>query len=104
MTTNFTSCAARKSKKSDVYLLVVWLGSMIYGMSLWTSARCLGLFPGCGQDGYQAQVPQQPPGHSYMQIRYNIFIEMFWPNTQMNHKFLNKYKYFLLLFCIFIKY
>ena len=40
--------------------LVVWLGSMIYGMVLWTSARYVGLVPCCGVDGYKAQVPQHP--------------------------------------------
>ncbi len=38
---------------------VVWLGSL-KGMGLWTSVRCLGMVPYCGQDGYQAQVPQHP--------------------------------------------
>ena len=46
--------------KGLVVYYVVWLGSMFYGMCLWTSARCVGLVPCCGQDGYRAQVPQHP--------------------------------------------
>ena len=33
---------------------VVWLGYIISRMGLWNSARCVGLVPCCGQDGYQA--------------------------------------------------
>ena len=32
----------------------------------WTSARCVGLVPCCGKDGYQAQVLQHP--QRFMQI------------------------------------
>ncbi len=40
---------------------VVWVGFMIYGMDLWTSVRCVSLFPGCRtQNGYRAQVLQHP--------------------------------------------
>ena len=46
--------------KGLIICYVVWLVSMIYGMGLWTNARCVGLVPCCGQDGYQAQMPQQP--------------------------------------------
>ena len=46
--------------KGLIVCYVVWLGSMIYGMGLWTIARCVGLVPCCGQDDYRAQVPQHP--------------------------------------------
>ncbi len=35
------------------------LGSM-KGMYFRTCARCVGLIPCCGQNGYRAQVPQHP--------------------------------------------
>ncbi len=35
---------------------VVYIGSMIYGMDVWTRARCVCLVRCCGQDGYRAQV------------------------------------------------
>ena len=31
--------------KGLVVCYIVWLGSIIYGMGLWTSARCVGLVP-----------------------------------------------------------
>ncbi len=46
--------------KGLVVYYVVWLGSMIYGMGLWTRASCVGLVRCCCQDGYRAQVPQHP--------------------------------------------
>ncbi len=46
--------------KGLVIYYVVWLGAMIYGMVMWTSTRCFGLVPCCGQDDYRAQVPQHP--------------------------------------------
>ena len=46
--------------KGLVVCYVVWLGSMIYGMGLWTRESCKGLIPCCGQNGYRAQVPQHP--------------------------------------------
>ena len=46
--------------KGFVVCYIVWLESKIYGMGLWTSARCIGLVPCCDQDGYQAQIPQHP--------------------------------------------
>ncbi len=46
--------------KGLVVCYAVWLGSMIYGMGLCTSARSVGLVPCCGQDGYRAQEPQHP--------------------------------------------
>ncbi len=53
--------------KGLVVCYVVGLGSMIYEMVLWTSARCVSQVPCCGQDGYQAQVPQ----HTIDSCRYN---------------------------------
>ncbi len=47
--------------KGLVVCYVKWLRSMIYEMGLGPcSARCVGLVPCFGQDGYQAQVPQHP--------------------------------------------
>ncbi len=43
-----------------VVCYVVWLESMIYGMGLLTSARCVGRVPCYGQDGYQVQLLQHP--------------------------------------------
>ena len=43
--------------KGLVVCFVVWLGSMSYGMGLWTSTRCMGMVPCCGPDGYKAQLP-----------------------------------------------
>ena len=40
--------------KGLVVCCVVYLESMIYGMGLWTSARCVDLVPCCCQDGYRA--------------------------------------------------
>ena len=37
-----------------VVCYVVWLESMLYGLGLWTSARCVGLVACCGQGGYKA--------------------------------------------------
>ncbi len=36
-----------------VVCYLLWLGYMIYGIGLWTRARCVGLVPCCGQDGYR---------------------------------------------------
>ena len=44
---------------------------MIYGMGLCTSARCM-VVPCCDQDGYQAQV-QQNPIDSYRYISHSKF-------------------------------
>ncbi len=60
-------CTVRTFRKSScnqrvgclLYSLTM-ISSLIYRMCLWTSARCIGLVPCCGQDGYQAQVLQQP--------------------------------------------
>ena len=46
--------------KGLVVCYVVWLGSIIYDMGLWTSARCVGMVPCYGQDGFRAQVLQHP--------------------------------------------
>ena len=38
--------------KSMVVCYLEWLGSKNHGLGLWTSARCVGLIPCCGQDRY----------------------------------------------------
>ena len=58
--TGATICTVSTSRQRLVPYYAVWLGSMIYMMGLWTSARCVGLVLCCGQDGEQAQVPQHP--------------------------------------------
>ena len=57
--------------KGFVVCYVLWLGSMIYWMGLWTCARCVGLVPFCGQDVFRAQVPQHPiDTYSLLHIGY----------------------------------
>ena len=48
-----------RSIKGLVVCYVVWLGSM-KGMDLRTYTSCISMVPCCGQDGCQAQVPQNP--------------------------------------------
>ena len=43
--------------KELVLSYIVWIRSM---KGLRTCARCVGMVPCCGQNGYLAQVPQQP--------------------------------------------
>ncbi len=57
-----------QSKGLVVCYVVWWLGSITYGLGLWTSVRCVGMVVCFGHDGYQAQVPQHP---WYMQMQYN---------------------------------
>ena len=65
--TNSLSCTDKgRAIKGLVVSYVVWLGPLIYGMGLWTKARCVGLVPCFGKDGYQAQVPQHP--HRFIQM------------------------------------
>ena len=59
-----------------VVCYLIWLWSMIYGMNLWTSARCVGLVPRCGQDGYLAQIPKHPI-NTYLHITYT-YHNLFW--------------------------
>ena len=48
-----------RAMKELVVCYFVWLGSM-KGIGHRTCTRCAGLVPCCGQDGYRAQVPQDP--------------------------------------------
>ena len=64
-------CTVRTSRQSSCNQRVGCLLSslaMIYGMGLWTSARCMGLVPCCGQDGYQAQLLQHTIDTQYNNI------------------------------------
>ncbi len=60
---NLLPCTFRTSRQLNAVLskawmsaAVVWLGSKIFGIGIWTSARCVCQVPCCGQDGYQDQV------------------------------------------------
>ena len=61
--------------KRFVVCYVVWLGPMIYGMGVWSNARCVGVFPCCGQSGWLLSSSTATPPDTYRYISHTYIIK-----------------------------